>query len=65
MQSRREFMNEALVLGAVAGAASRASAASPSSSTRKRDRFLLEPSQQFDLPHRAGLAIQLPHPVHG
>jgi hypothetical protein len=57
MQSRREFMNEALVLGAVAGAASRASAASPSSSTRKRDRFLLEPSQQFDLPHRASLAI--------
>ena len=57
MQSRREFMNEALVLGAVAGAASKTSAASASPSTRKKDRFLLEPSQQFDLPHRASLAI--------
>ena len=61
-RSRREFVKGALAAAAgaslLAPRASAAPSSAPSStSTQETDRFDLEPAQQFDLPHRAGLAI--------
>ena len=64
VQSRREFVESTLALGASAGmAACRTSKEGSSSSTatspsiERESGFRLTPAQQFDLPHRAGLAI--------
>ena len=62
VHSRREFVKLALVAGAGTRLAPSRASAAPSSfptptSTKGKDRFHLEPAQQLDLPHRAGLAI--------